>query len=82
LPDVLRALAVDSGLMPWLAEEGARAEVARNLRIQARAAEQSDRALLDTDDFMNSMIKTLFTAAEPMADELDDKEDPDGDSLR
>jgi len=75
-------LAVDSGLMPWLAEEGARAEVARNLRIQARAAEQSDRALLDTDDFMNSMIKTLFTAAEPMADELDDKEDPDGDSLR
>jgi len=28
-----------------------------------------------------STTKTLFAVAEPMADELDDKEDPDGDSL-
>jgi len=31
---------------------------------------------------VNSMIKTLFAVAEPMTDELDDKEDPDGDSFR
>jgi len=71
-PDLLRALAVDLDLVPWLAEEEAQAKVARNLRIQARAIEQSDRALLGTDDFVDSMIKTLFTVAEPIADELDE----------